>query len=97
MISEQEFYNLWNDYDSIITKMNTKLMEFKSKNPSFDISEQLQTLNTLRSLQDIFHKQYQLIVTLDGQHGKWHSEKKRMLDKISELEKENNNLKEAIS
>lgn len=97
MLSEEKFYLIHNDYDVIITNMNEKLYTYKLKNPSFDISESLKTINTLRFLQDTFHKQHHVILTLEGQHGNWSSERKRLMDKIIQLEKENVNLKENLS
>lgn len=97
MISEQQFYNLWNDYDSIITNLDLKLTQFQIKNPKVDVSEQIQTINTLRLLRDSFHKLYHLCLVLDGNQGKWASEQKRLLNRISELEKELKETKENIN
>lgn len=97
MMSEQQFYYIYTDYDLIITNLNEKLNNFKLKNPAYDISEQLNVINTLRFLQNTFHKQYHLLLSLEGQHGKWIGERNRLINIINDLEKENKNLKESIN
>lgn len=97
MISEQQYYYLWNDYNTITLKMQVKIYEFKTKNPHYDISDQLETIETIIRLQNVFSKQYDLIRTLDSQHGNWAGEKRRLLERISQLENENKTLKEEIT
>ena len=97
MLTEQQFYYIYSDYCVLIDKLSNKLYSYKLKNPSADVTEQFNFISKLIYLKDSFYKLYQLCLLLDGHQGKWSGEKQRLLQRIYELEKENENLKNNIN
>ena len=96
MLTEQQFYYIYSDYCVLIDKLSNKLYSYKLKNPSADVTEQFEFISKLIYLKESFYKLYQLCLLLDGQQGKWSGEKQRLLQRIFELEQENENLKNNI-
>ena len=96
MLTEQQFYYIYSDYCVLIQKLSDKLDFYKLKNPNADVTEQFNFIRKLIYLKDSFYKLYQLCLLLDGQQGKWSGEKQRLLQRIYELEKENESLKNNI-
>ena len=97
MINEQQFYYLHNNFNEIITGMNLKLHSFKEKNPSFDITESLDTINKLRNLQDSHHQLYHYGLVVGNREGKHMEERNRFIGRISQLEKEIETIKNNIN
>ena len=96
MLTEQQFYYIYSDYCVLIQKLSDKLHSYKLSNPNADVTEQFEFISKLIYLKESFYKLYQLCLLLDGQQGKWSGEKQRLLQRIFELEKENENLKNNI-
>lgn len=96
MITERDFYDYYTDYDVLITSMNEKLLEAQKKNPYLDMDKPLQKINMLRRLQNVFHKMYHEVRIIDTREGNVLFERDKLLKRISQLEKENKELKENI-
>jgi len=96
LIPEPKFYRVYTDYSLLIEGMSEKVIAYKTKNPTADITSQLETIDKIRELQQIFHNLYQLLLNLENQQGRWMGERHRLLMRISQLEKENTNLKNNI-
>jgi len=108
MINEDQFYEIYRLYEEVITGMNIKLMNFKKKNPELDITESLDTINTLRALQNYWHQLYHHNISLKSTHGRWYNERSELSSawaqkelsleaRIKFLEAENKMLKQDIS
>ena len=96
MLSEQQFYAIYGDYSVLIEKLSSKVVEFQKRNKNINVDEQLKMIETLQFLQDMFHKLYHTLQLIDGKQGDMYAERKRLMDKINRLEKENSDLKENI-
>jgi hypothetical protein len=96
MLTNAEFYANYADYDNLIIGMEEKLLDAKKRNPSQDFSEAEKKINTLHRLKDLYHLMYHCQQTIDNESGKVMSERKKLLDKIGALERENLALKENI-
>jgi hypothetical protein len=96
MLSEQQFYAIYGDYSVLIEKLSSKVVEFQKRNKNTNVDEQLKMIETLQFLQDMFHKLYHTLQLIDGKQGDMYAERKRLMDKINRLEKENSDLKENI-
>lgn len=93
MITENEFYRVYSEYGVLISKMREKLLEAIKRDKNRDYSEQWQSIETLENLQNLYHKMYHFIQITDSQSGKALLERKKLLDKITRLEIENESLK----
>ena len=60
------------------------------------IPEQEKFIEDLEYLKDLFHKQYHWMLLIDNKQGEVFAERKRMLEIISKLTIENNQLKTNI-
>jgi len=96
MLSEAQFYAIYCDYSILIEKLSSKVLEFQKRNKNAIVDEQLAMIRNLQYLQDMFHKLYHSLQLIDGKQGEMFSERRRLLDKIVSLQKENDNLKNNI-
>jgi hypothetical protein len=96
MLTERQFYDYYTDFDILITGMNERLLEAQKKNPEMDVERALSKINMLRRLQNVFHKMYHENMTIDNGAGKVLIERDKLLRRISQLEKENEELKQNI-
>lgn len=96
MLSEAQFYAIYGNYSVLIEKLSSKVAEFQKRNKNANVDEQLNFIKELQFLQDMFHKLYHTLQLIDGKQGDMFAERKRLLNKIAILEKENNSLKENL-
>jgi len=96
MLSEAQFYAIYRDYSTLIEKLSSKVLEFQKRNKNAIVDEQLAMIRNLQYLQDMFHKLYHSLQLIDGKQGEMFAERRRLLDKIVSLQKENDNLKNNI-
>jgi len=96
MLSEAQFYAIYRDYSTLIEKLSSKVLEFQKRNKNAIVDEQLAMIRNLQYLQDMFHKLYHSLQLIDGKQGEMFAERRRLLDKILSLQKENDNLKNNI-
>jgi len=96
MLSEQQFYYIYADYSKLIERLLNSLNEYQKRNPLIDVTEQLEVIRNVQYLQDMFHKLYHTILVIDGKYGEMFAERKRLLDKLVSLQKENDQLKTNI-
>ncbi len=97
MITNAEFYVNYADYSNIIDNMREKLLKAIGGNGNRDYSEQWKTIETLERLQNLYHQMYNEQQSIESESGKVLLERKRLLDKIIRLEKENEHLKQNIN
>lgn len=95
-----EFTSYWNDYDTLITEMQEAVLKVKMRDGNIDVSKQESRIESIRKLQDLFHRMYYDRLTYTSpslnEHLKVLGERDKMLHEIARLTKENNNLKQTI-
>lgn len=96
MLTNAEFYVNYADYGILISKMLEKVTEARKRDKNRDFSEQYESIETLQRLQNLFHLMYHAQQTIENESGKVMMERKRLLDKIASLQKENESLKNEI-
>ena len=88
-----EFYAIYARYDKIIIRLEQKVVEHKIKHLKADLSEQQKVIDDLINLRQMFHKLYHINLTLERGQIEVVIERERLLNRINQLQTENNNLK----
>ena len=96
MLSEQQFYEIYTIYSEIIDNARERIITYKKQHKIALIPEQEKFIEDLEYLKDLFHKQYHWMLLIDNKQGEVFAERKRMLEIISKLTIENENLKQSI-
>lgn len=97
MITNAEFYVNYADYSNLIDNMREKLLKAIGKDGSKDYSEQWKMIETLERLQILFHQMYNEQQTIETESGKVLLERKKLMDRILNLERQNEELKKNIN
>lgn len=105
MMRQDEFDHIYYQYMDLKISMLEKVTEYRIKNPDRDASEQLKIIDRVDYLGAMIHKLYHITLQSGIAHGDFMGERERLLQlhanekyrmkqKISDLEKENEELKE---
>ena len=96
MLTNAEFYVNYADYSNLIDNMREKLLKAIGTNGNKDYSEQWKMIETLERLQNLYHLMYHSQQQIEVESGKVLVERKKLMDKILSLQRENDNLKGQI-
>lgn len=97
MITNAEFYVNYADFSNLIDNMRDKLLKAIGTNGNRDYSEQWKTIETLERLQNLLHQLYNEQQMIETESGKVLVERKRLMDRIINLERQNEELKKNIN
>lgn len=97
MMTNDDFYGLYAKYDRIVIRMEEKLLEARKRDLNKDFSEQQEVIDTLIHLREKFHQLYHLNLILAKNPIEEMIAQKKLLSRISRLEKENETLKQNIT
>ena len=96
-LTDREFRAIYTDCDIIIDGMRYKLLEARKLNPKKDFSDREATIDSLINLREVFHRMYHDSITQDNTSRGVMIERENFIRKISQLEKENERLKQSVS
>jgi predicted nuclease with TOPRIM domain len=96
MLKDYEFHANYADFSNLIDNMRDKLYNAMGKDGKRDYSEQWKMIETLERLQNLYHLMYHSQQQIEVESGKVLVERKKLMDKILSLQRENDNLKGQI-
>lgn len=96
-MTDQEFYSIYAVYDRTIQRLESKLFDYKLKNIHANIDEQQEVIDNLISLRQAFHKLRHTNLMLSRGQMDVVIEREKLLNTITRLQKENENLKNNLN